>query len=139
MPPVRREWKKSQKSREDFNDEIYLLLDEALRPYKTDPVHVRYNDARLVTREILDNIYKHNDPAFIIGLVLEVDGRNMFQIQIYHDGDEFDPFLPANDCRLLIALDYEYQFKSKFVLTDAGRHRLNLRFDLSSIVDGETQ
>lgn len=131
MSQHKKEWRKSQITREKFNDEIYALLNSALAPYKTDPQHERYNDARLVCREILDNIYKHNDTALIFGLELKINTDHLVEIKIYHDGGHFDPFDNGNECILLKQLNYEYNFQSKFIGTDSGRYRLNLTFDLS--------
>lgn len=134
--PLKKEWKKTQITEAKFNDEIYAVLNAALVKYRTTPPHERYNDARLVAREILINIYKHNTSSLIIGLEVEVSSSDHVQIKIYHDGDGFDPFEPANDCKLLLQLNCEYKFNAKFIATDSGRHRLNLKMDLSMVLGG---
>lgn len=130
----RKEWKKTQIDREAINDEVYELIEAELLNYKTNPPHDRYNDSRLVTREIIDNIYKHNINGLIIGLEVCVNSDHACKITIYHDGDYFDPFDDANNCVLLKQLDYEYQFNTKFVATDSGRYRLTLTIDLKPIL-----
>jgi hypothetical protein len=133
----RREWKKNQIVRSKFNDEVYELIEQAISNYRTEPPHVRYNDARLVPREILDNVYQYNKSVFIIGLEIEIETNHVVKMRIYHDGDMYDPFAEESDCTLLKQLNYEYKFNSRFIGTDSGRHRLDIAFDLSALVGGK--
>lgn len=132
----RKEWKKNQIASGVLDNEIYALLDAALAAYKRDPVDNIYNDVRLVTREILSNVHKHNKTALIFGVDLSCSDKHEFKIKIYHDGDRFDPFAANSGCVVLQALNHDYQFEPKFVATDSGRHQLLLKFDLSTIFGG---
>lgn len=132
----RKEWKKNQVSSGQLDNEIYALLDQALASYKRDPIDSIYNDARLVTREILSNVHKHNRTALILGVDLSANSSHEFKIKIYHDGDSFNPFAEDSGCVLLQALNYDYKFNSNFIATDSGRHQLVLKFDLSAIFGG---
>ena len=129
----RNEWKKSQTTNAQLNDELYKLLANALKLYVTNPPHEKYNDVRLVTREILDNVYKHNDKVYVMSLEVSVSESHIVTVKIMHDGDYFDPFDPKNECHLLRSLNDLYDFKSKFIATESGRYVLNLKFDLSDI------
>ena len=133
MAQLVKEWKKNQTTRDDLNTDIYNQLDIVLQDYKTGPPTELYNDARLVTREILDNVYSHNTSLFSLGLKLSVNESHQIKIVIYHDGKYFDPFDPNNKCTLLMGINTRYGFKEKTILTESGRHTLTLTFDLSSI------
>lgn len=129
---VRKEWKKKDITRGEFNRELYAVLDMTLQSYKTNPPSDRYNDARLIPREILDNLYRHNSALTII-LTTDINDKDQLTIEIFHDGEEFNPFDPSKKCPLLWEREQEYKFNSTFMRTNIGNLRLTLKFDLSII------
>ncbi len=129
----RKEWKRNQINRELLNEEVYIFIEDTLKAYKTKPLADSYNDARLITRELVDNIYVHNTALTII-VTLSISNHEL-TIGIFHDGGEFDPFDPSNKCDLLKARDQEYKFNTTFKPNQNGNYELILKIDLSHIVD----
>ena len=134
----RKEWKKKSISRGLFNRQLYEVLDETLINYRTTPQSDRYNDARLIPREILDNLYRHNSALNII-LTTIINDNDILTVEIYHDGEEFNPFDPNKKCPLLWEREQEYKFASTFMRTERGNLKLTLKFDLSDINKGTIQ
>ena len=130
----RKEWKKQTLNQAAFNHELYAFVEDSLANYKRVPLHDIYNDARLITREICDNIFKHDKSAKNITVVILINSAHSAKISIFHDGDEFNPFDPSNDCKLLAARNKEYNFNTTFERNAvSGNFELVLTLDLSKI------
>lgn len=136
MSQKTKEWKKNQIEYPVLDDDVYSILDTILANYKGSPPHRLYNDIRLVLREIIANERLHSKTALIIGIKVGINQSHVFNATIYHDGAVFDPFLPTNDCKLLLQLNAEYGFTPGFSGTDSGRHTMKFTFNLSTEYTG---
>ena len=129
-----KEWKVKDISRKSMNDQIYDGIDPIINPYIDDATtNSRAYDAKLLAREIVDNVYKY-DTAFSINLYFEVIDKNgqtpKVVIKITHNGSDFDPFDPSNDCKLIKKIKDDIKFIQNISLGDSMKRKMSIEFDL---------
>lgn len=130
MGSYKKEWRVSQISRDELNDALYQGIDPLINSHISHPATAsKAYDAKLITRELVDNIYKH-DSAFSINVEISVTGT-MFKAVIKHNGTAFDPFADDSPCKLIKKIQYDIGFRPSFSPTDAGKRVITISFDMA--------
>ena len=128
-----KEWKRSRvESISHLNEDYYKGVDPIIGPYLEDEgsnTYSRAYDAKLIGREIIDNIFRHNFSATHFSVHFEVKS-NKVKIKIRHNGDFFDPFSPDSGCGLIKAIKNDINFKKILSLQDSMFHNMTIEFDL---------
>lgn len=124
-----KEWKVNQISREDLNDQLYDGMN-ILNKYLAEPsTHSKAYDSKLLIREIVDNIYKY-DSAFSIRVEIEINAQKDIEIKIIHNGSDFDPFDPKNNCNLIRKIKDDITFKPSMSFGDSMKRIMKIKFNL---------
>ena len=128
-----KEWKRSDiKSISHLNEDYYRGVDPIIGPYLEDEgsnTYSRAYDAKLIGREIIDNIFRYNSLAMRFSVHFEVK-NNKVKIKIRHYGDHFDPFSPESKCKLIKKIKSDINFKSSTHLSDSISYNMTIAFDL---------
>lgn len=129
MSKFNKEWKVKQVTKDQLNDQLYAGVDPLLNPHiSTEITHSRAYDAKLLIRELVDNIYDH-DTAFSINLEVEVVGTKVV-FTIKHNGSAFDPFSANSKCALIKKIKDDISFTPSLSLTDSSKRVIKISFDL---------
>ena len=128
-----KEWKRSRvESLSHLSEDYYKGVDPIIRPYLEDEgsnTYSRAYDAKLIGREIIDNIFRHNSLATQFSVHFEVKSSKV-KITIRYNGDHFDPFSPESECKLIKAIKNDINFKTKTSLQDSIFYKMTIVFDL---------
>ena len=128
-----KEWKTKDVTRDELNDQLYEGIDPIINPYIDKPTtNSRAYDAKLLAREIVDNIYRHDTP-FSISLYFEIkekDNQKIAKLVIKHNGSNFNPFSEEGECILIKKIKDDIKFTEKIVGTDSVKNSMTIEYNL---------
>ena len=134
-----KQWKRrSVQNKRNINEEYYKGVNPIIDPYLAhEKTHSRAYDAKLLGREIIDNIFEHDTQATHISVLFEIK-NNKVKIKIKHNGNSFNPFSSDSTCTLIKKIKYDIGFHSKPILTDSPFYSIDIKFDLRQGGDDES-
>ena len=133
-----KEWKrKDLKDISQINEEYYQGVEPLLKEFfvppfeKTNIPYSRAYDAKMMVREIIDNIYRHNSMATHISVDFRIIDQKKVKIVIYHiGGNDFNPFSEKSTCTIIKKIRQDIDFEPKAILTDSMKWKMLIKFDL---------
>lgn len=142
---------KSTENINDVHERLYDALDKLLKPYlgPGKPTHEMAYEVKFMVDEIIDNFYppaagrtpKDYDKVFtFIRLDISVSSKDGHEceINLVHDGNDFDPFSPNSPCQNIKASYEKIRARNKNLkVGSCGEEKRG--FNLKFYLNGENQ